>query len=454
MTTHAENTLVAVDSAEARGDLSRLSVAQTETLTRARLRLMHGDETAALAAESIIDLRVTMPVYRLDEATKTIARLGKRAVKAGLPVPSIEEVSREARDDESEWITVRLLGAAPVLGGWSCIATLVPYRDAEGTERAVVHMAEGVDDLPVDCAEHPSRCEHCMKNRRRSLTFVLRNSDDEYMQVGKTCLNEYLGTEALATWFVWCELQEAAADLSGGGYDHSAHAAWLAENAAAATRRDKTPWRAPDLRTFLIAVAAHVRVHGYQRSDRYMGSIGTGRIVLSAMRASEHEQPTGADIEVADGVIAWLDALAAADVGRSQYVTRLLDSAALTQPIEGKGGGVKQPLANVIASAVPAYLREHATPAIPDRLNEILPGVQPGETIERELTVERHLGFALQCADERGRCVLLRGMSREHVPGTTIRIRGEVTSMTIYNGTRQTIVDRASIVQDLPALAE
>jgi hypothetical protein len=441
-----DNALVNADLAEANGELARLSAVQSDSLARARLRLMQGDETAVLAVDSILDLRVTMPVYRLADATKTIARLAKRAVKAGLPVPTIEEVSRETRDDASEWITVRLLGAAPVLNGWTCIATIEPWRDADKTERAVVHTATGVDTLSDDFIAHPSRCQHCNTNRRRSLTFVLRHTDESFVQVGKTCLNEYLGTEALATWFVWCELQETAREYSGLGYDHSAHAQWLADNADAAARRDKTPWRAPDLRTFLIAVAAHVRVHGYQRSDRYAGHLGTGRNVLAAMRAAEHEQPTGADIETADGVIAWLDVLVASDVGRSQYVTRLLDAAALTQPIEGKGGGVKQSLANVIASAVPAYLREHAVAPISERLNEILPGVQPGETIEIVLTVERSLGFAVQCADERGRCVLLRGFSGRPEIGASLRIRGDINSMTIYNGTRQTIIDRAQTV--------
>lgn len=446
VTTSIDNLIVLSDRAEANGDLTRLSATQADALTRARLRLLHGDETAALAVESVLDLRVTMPVYRLVDAQKTITRLAKRAAKAGLPVPTIEEVSRETRDDASEWVTVRLLGAAPVLNGWTCVATIEPWRDAAGTEHAVIYTATGVDALPDEFAAHPSRCQHCNTNRRRNLTFVLRHEDGREMQVGRACLNEYLGTEALATWFVWCELQETARSYGGLSFDSHAHAQWLADNADAAARRDKTPWKAPDLRTFLIAVAAHVRVHGYARSDRYMGSIGTGRQVLAAMRAAEHEQPTGADIETADGVIAWLDVLVQSDNGRSAYVTRLLDCAAQTQPIEGKGGGVKQPIANTIASAIPAYLREHTTLPVSERLNEILPGVQPGETIEIALTVERSLGFALQCVDERGRCVLLRGYRERHETGAMIRVSGEVESMTIYNGTRQTFINRAQVI--------
>jgi hypothetical protein len=75
-----DNALVNADLAEANGELARLSAVQSDSLARARLRLMQGDETAVLAVDSILDLRVTMPVYRLADATKTIARLAQRAV--------------------------------------------------------------------------------------------------------------------------------------------------------------------------------------------------------------------------------------------------------------------------------------------------------------------------------------------------------------------------------------
>lgn len=446
MTSPTENALVLNDLAETNGDLARLSAAQTEALDRARLRLMHGDETAALAVESILDLRVTMPIYRLADAEKTIARLAKRAAKAGLPVPSIEEVSRETREDASEWITVRLLGAAPVLNGWTCVATVTEHResgDASQT-RLVVHTAAGADERAVHtlagaASGRSLRCDHCNIKRRRTMTFVLRHADGRTVQVGKTCLNEYIGVEALATWFVWCELQEAAREYSGLGFDYARHAQWLADNATEAARRDKTPWKSPDLRTFLIAVAAEIRVNGYQKGGRFADSIGTGRIVLNRMKTAEHERPTNEDIATADGAITWLNALNTIPIdARPQYIAYLLDS--VDRTFRMPKGGVIQQIANAIASAVPAYLRERGK-AKTERLNEILPGVQPGETIEITLTVERSNSFAWVCADESGRCVLLRGYRERPAIGATIRVSGYVESMTIYNGTRQTILN-------------
>lgn len=453
MTAPIDNALVLNDLAEANGELARLSATQTEALDRARLRLMHGDETAVLAVESILDLRVTMPVYRLADAEKTIKRLGKRAEKAGLPVPSIEVVTCETRDNASEWVTVRLLGAAPVLDGWTCVATIEPWRDSDGNEQATVYTAKDVKyppvpitdetdhiNLPIDFVATPSRCQHCSKNRRRNLTFVLRHTDGGFVQVGKTCLNEYLGTEALATWFVWCELQDTAREYDGIAFDYAAHAQWLADNAAAAARRDKTPWKAPTLHAFLVAVAAEIRVNDYAKADRYMGSIGTGRLVLQRMRNAAHEQPTEADVKIADGVVAWMDSLIQRG-SMSNYLNYMLDCAA-----QANTNGVTQKIANGIASAVPSYLREQASSRIVERRNEILPGVQPGETIEITLTAERNLSFALACVDEHGRCVLLRGYQRQAELGTGIRVSGYVESMTVYNGTRQTILGNVRLI--------
>jgi hypothetical protein len=435
MTAHAhENLLVSLDLAESKGELARLSVAQTETINRAKIRLAHGDASVALAVESILALTVTMPAYRFDEASKAITKLAKKAAKRGLPVPMIEEVSRETRNDESVWVIARLLGAAPTLNGWRCLATIVPWLDGDKVQHATVCTASGVDYLP-EWSAHPERCEHCNTNRRRAMTFVLGHEDGRTTQVGRSCLNDYIGTDALAAWFVWSELREIEHEFTGLGYDYTAHAQWLADNAAAATKRDTTPRKLPTLELFLESVAAEIRVNGYKSSDRFTGEEGTGRTVARAMKLAQHEQPIAVDSETAKKTIAWLDELVGRDVDAvSDYENAVLDAAARSSV-----GGVRMLDANVLASAISAARR-------PAQRNECLPGVRVGDRVDLQLTVERELGWAVQCRDSEGRCVLLRGRCNMQ-PDAQIQVSAEVDALGFYRGIRQTILSRAQITQ-------
>jgi hypothetical protein len=435
MTVHAhENLLVSLDLAEVRGDLARLSVAQTETINRAKIRLAQGDASVALAVESILALTVTMPAYRFAEASKAITKLAKKAAKRGLPVPMIEEVARETRDDdESVWITARLLGATPTLNGWRCLATIVPWLDSDKVQHATVCTASGVDYLP-EWSAHPERCEHCNTNRRRAMTFVLGHEDGRSIQVGRSCLNDYIGTDALAAWFVWSELREIEHEYSGLGYDYTAHAQWLANNASAATKRDTTPRKLPTLESFLESVAAEIRVNGYKPSDRFSGEEGTGRAVARAMKLAQHERPIAVDNATMKKTIAWLDELVGRDVDAvSDYENAVLDAAARSSV-----GGVRMLDANVLASAISAARR-------PVQRNECLPGVQVGDRVDLQLTVERELGWAVQCRDSEGRCVLLRGCRGYMQPDAQIHASAEVDSLGYYRGVRQTILSRAQI---------
>jgi hypothetical protein len=422
-----ENALVSADLAEVKGEVARLSHAQRELLTRATLRLAEGDAGAILAVESVLNLTVTMPAYRLADATKKVAALAKKAEKRGLPVPAIEVVGEETREDDSVWVTARLLGAAPVLNGWRCLATIVP-NTISGETSNIVCTASGVDFVDA-WRTSAIRCDHCTLNRRRALTFVLEHEDGRVVQVGKTCLNEYLGTDALAAWFVWSSLRELHSGLGSGDYDLVAHAEWLADRAAAATRRDTTPRKRPSLEIFLAACAADVRVHGYRKSNRYEGIMGTGARVLAALRTAEHEPVTDADEQTARECLAWLDDQIASNPREAEYMNSLLNACACART-----KGVLALDANTIASALRACGRtEDATK------NEAVPGAVVREDLTVDVTPAWDLGWAWKCEDPSGRCVMVKGRTPLR-SGATVRVTGRVEQISEYRGTVQTVI--------------
>jgi hypothetical protein len=374
-----------------------------------------------------------MPSYRLADAQKEIAKLARKAEKRGLPVPTIEIIGTETRTDdageETHWTTVRLLGAAPILNGWRCLATIVPWTEQDGTARGTLYTAPEVTEDPA-WLERPGHCDHCNTNRRRALTFVLAHDDGRVVQVGRTCLNDYLGVDALASWFVWSELREFV-NSGWGDYSYSLAAEWLAANARAAARADKaTRLRSIPLVDFVAATLAHIRTRGYMS--------GCGQAIWKAVAAAEHVAPTADEQTLAATIAAELPTLA----GDSDFAVRVRVTAS---KVAEKGVMVSH--ANVIAGAVRGYSNRLAVPSSP-ALNECLPA-EIGDEVTVDLIVVRDLGWALSCADEQGRTVLVRTreLARPYpAEGGRVRVTATVRTKDLYRGTRQTILEGARVV--------
>lgn len=432
-----ENTLVALDLAELNGDVARLSAKQTEIFGRAKLRLADGDIGSLAAIQSLLDAQLSMPAYRFDDAVAAVAKLAKKAANRGLPIPTIEEVSRETRTTDAgdqEWVTVRLLGAAPVCNGWSCVAVMVPRQEG-GEWTADVCTASGVDTDPAWLVA-PQRCDHCNTNRRRAFVFVITHEDSTTKQVGKTCLNEYIGADALASWFVFSELRNIEQDLRGWGYDHHAAAEWYAEHSEDAAKKARGPKIRPAAELFLAAVAASLRAQPF---DRF-----TGRDVYDRLVTAEHEPVTDADVNAAAHAIAWVNALTPEGYAAlAHYPARTVDyvRTALERGHVNKGeAGPISYLLGIVRAMTQAS----------ERTNEPVPGAVPGRTIEIVLTFDRDLRWAVQCSDRAGRTVLLKGITavttvhRMEQAGT-FTARGRVQSIGEYRGTVQTVLTNAEI---------
>lgn len=85
---------------------------------------------------------------------------------------------------------VELVGEMPQIEGFAFVATL-DYAEESGV------ITRPVPGVEVDLSAHRVReneCDHCGTNRRRSATYVLRNTETgATMQVGSTCIKPYMG---------------------------------------------------------------------------------------------------------------------------------------------------------------------------------------------------------------------------------------------------------------------
>jgi len=168
-------------------------------------------------------------VLNLERLEENFAKLARRAKKLGVEAPTYEvvggideyEYSYRADDEGGfgwcySWTRlapdapnpqskrsytgqvrtvhqVRLIGVKTVkLNGWAFAAML----DHElGEDNTIVRAVPGVV-LPTEWHHRNNSCDHCKRSQVRKQTFVCMNeSDGRLVQVGSTCIRDFLGTD-------------------------------------------------------------------------------------------------------------------------------------------------------------------------------------------------------------------------------------------------------------------
>jgi DNA helicase-2/ATP-dependent DNA helicase PcrA len=71
--------------------------------------------------------------------------------------------------------------------GWELVGVIKHIDDEYAIERM------NSDSIPGHFLEDPENCEHCKTRRHRNETFILRNAEGAYKQVGSSCIHEFLG---------------------------------------------------------------------------------------------------------------------------------------------------------------------------------------------------------------------------------------------------------------------
>ena len=88
------------------------------------------------------------------------------------------------------WLTDIDVEASYKIGGYSFVASLEWIDDAE--ENLIKKAAS--DIYVPDVYKNRRECDHCKTNRKRKSTVILRNIEtEEYIQVGKSCVKDYIG---------------------------------------------------------------------------------------------------------------------------------------------------------------------------------------------------------------------------------------------------------------------
>lgn len=153
-------------------------------------------EAATEGPQTILILQDRMAEARkeLDKLVRKAARYGNPDVSYRFGEPFQEREVRTRFDGRKvevlgPWrVPVTIEGSAPQVGPYEFLAK-------------IEHTKEGniLDIVPGRTVDYrfrttKSSCEHCRTDRQRNETFVLRNTETgEEVQVGRTCLKDFLG---------------------------------------------------------------------------------------------------------------------------------------------------------------------------------------------------------------------------------------------------------------------
>ena len=164
-----------------------------------------------------------IPAFNVENLQAEITKLNKRAAKLSVDpvrlIPHGTEVEKRTNrvgvEYDFVWHLFEVEGATPKLAGWTLVAVIERIGDEN-----MVRNVPG-ESCPESFRGTDTRCEHCGTDRRRNEVFVLRNEDGKHVQVGRTCLADFLGgksPEAILAFaeFIFCLSAECREEESGG----------------------------------------------------------------------------------------------------------------------------------------------------------------------------------------------------------------------------------------------
>ncbi len=161
-----------------------------------------------------------------------IEKINKKAVKLGCNTLEIVVVSEhfvEKKDETTgeslgmiKTLDVKVVGDSPVINGWHLVAELQHVSDEAN---AVLIKKVPGEEVPLQYRDaNRYNCDHCHKGIYRRETFVVKNDLNDYKQVGRSCIRDFLGHPNPEYFLAYAEFWHTIAatfdECEGSYYGH------------------------------------------------------------------------------------------------------------------------------------------------------------------------------------------------------------------------------------------
>lgn len=136
-------------------------------------------------------------VLKVEQANARAAKKGLAGRLTITGTPVMVTSKDEITGIERTWEEVQVVfgGEAPKYNGWTFLATL----DWDENAGLIVRTAPGVETVDRSGLAE-GFCDHCKVNRNRNETYLLRHDDGRQVQVGSTCIKDFLGLQVGIAW--------------------------------------------------------------------------------------------------------------------------------------------------------------------------------------------------------------------------------------------------------------
>lgn len=411
---------------------------------------------AVAAVAGAVDVRTfNVLLFNMASVQASLEALAKRAVRKGLPVltwtwgkafTAKEHIPHpeygwqvECKGDVSR-IPCTITGCTPKFNGWTFVAAL-QHLDGENIVRALPGQT-----LPETYRKRGPVCDHCKHVRRRNDTYVVRHEDGRHMQVGSTCVADFLGSDDAGKLASAASLLAEARGLAEGGCEG------MGSPNGDRLMADFLPFVAWDIRTTGWLSRTAARERGGQATADHAWALLTD----AKARAKANAEPTEEDKALALAAEEWAESLTDATVNaeRGDYLHNVRAVA--------RTGLATYRTAGIAASMITAYQRaigaerQKAARASAPKSDAFVGSIK--ELLSLNVTLDFVTGFdtdfgykyVLKFKTAEGATLTWKtasdaGLSRSDV-GKAYKLTGRVSKHELYKGEKQTIVQRCKAV--------
>ena len=382
----------------------------------------------------------SIPEWRIPSFEHKIAQINRRAVKLGCPEitytvaePHIVEITEtDGSKTKIKKCEVEIKGETPMLEGWSFVAKL---QHIDGV--VILTSVPGVE-VPTEYREaDPTNCDHCHTKRQRNDTFVLHHETEGYKQVGRNCLQDFLGGNDPKKVAAYCELllqlaaaAEAEEGFGGGGWNYFGLLDVLARTSVAIrefgwTSRTKARDAIPPVMATADTVANSYDTRGVKEENRIDKKI------------------TEKDLDDAEKAVEW-----AQSINPDNDYLYNVKTVANMGDIQGKLLGIACSILPAHRRTVQRELEDARAKADSNHFGTIKKRELFNLTVTGVFTTEGYYGttWIIRFIEGEGsQAVWFASKNPELEVGETYKIRGTVKKHDEYKGIKQTALTRCKV---------